>query len=405
MNWFRNTSLVWLQEIKDVLHDQGIMIFIMFVPLFYPVLYSVIYTNELVKEVPLAVVDASNSGISREFVRKMDATAEVCVAAKCESLESAKELLNQRDVYGVMYVPDSFSKDIAHGEQTTIGLYCDMGSMLYYKCILLSANNVALEMNRSIKVERYLQSTSDKQDEIEKMPIDYRYVSLYNSQSGFAAFLIPPVLMLIIQQTLCLGVGMSMGRRRENYRKNVKLLQGLYTDASSVVVGKGMFYFVLYLVLGSYMFSVVTPCFSLPTIGNYFTFFSFLIPYVLACTFFAILVSSLVFRREDCIMLFVSISVPLLFLSGITWPSESMPDFWRYVSYLFPSTFGIRGYVRIANMGVSLNDVEIEYVALWVQSLFYFIASCLVYRWRMNLVWKKLGMSKTSFRVHLLKWR
>lgn len=85
-------------------------------------------------------------------------------------------------------------------------------------------------------------------------------------------------------------------------------------------------------------------------------------------------------RRETCILLIVFTSVPLLFISGISWPGASVPEFWRYVSWLFPSTFGINGFVKINNMGARLIDVRPEWDALWAQAIVYFLAACLVYR-------------------------
>ena len=93
----------------------------------------------------------------------------------------------------------------------------------------------------------------------------------------------------------------------------------------------------------------------------------------------AMTLSALVWRREDCIMLFVFLSVPLLFLSGISWPGASMPAFWKYVSWLFPSTFGMNGYVRITGTGASLADIAFEYRGLWLQALVYFLLACLMY--------------------------
>lgn len=85
-------------------------------------------------------------------------------------------------------------------------------------------------------------------------------------------------------------------------------------------------------------------------------------------------------NRETCMLLFVFTSVPLLFLSGISWPGSAMPSFWKYFSYLFPSTFGINGYVRINSMGATLNEVAFEYRALWMQTGIYFLTTCFVYR-------------------------
>lgn len=58
-----------------VLHSatRGIDLFVL-VPLVYPLIYSFIYTNEVVREVPAVVVDDSRSSLSREYLRKVDAT-------------------------------------------------------------------------------------------------------------------------------------------------------------------------------------------------------------------------------------------------------------------------------------------------------------------------------------------
>lgn len=375
-----NIIEIWYHELTTVMRDKGILIFILFVPLAYPLLYSYVYTNEVVREVPAAVVDESQSALSREFIRKMDASPDVRIAARCGSMAEAEELLKRQEVYGIVRIPSTFTRDLWKGEQSHVGLYCDMCSMLYYKALMLTATNVSLEMNKEIKVTRYLPATTERQAEITRMPIEYDYIPLYNPQSGFAAFLIPPVLMLIIQQTLFLSVGMSMGDSRERYRGSVIPFKRSYKHPVHIVLGKSMLYFLLYLLMGIYMFTFVTRAFGLPQLGRYGTFLAFLVPYLLACIFLAMVLSAFVYRREDCIMLFVFLSVPLLFLSGISWPGSAMPTFWKYVSWIFPSTFGMNGYVRLQGMGASLSDIAFEYRGLWTQAGIYFLMACAIYQ-------------------------
>lgn len=380
MNSILNIFQIWYREIGNIFRDKGIMIFILFVPLAYPLLYSYVYTNEVVREVPVAIVNESNSALSREILRKMDASPDMKIEAYCTNMEEGRELIRRQKVYGIIQIPQSFTKELSQGKQAPIGLYCDMSSMLYYKALLVTATNVSLEVNKDIKVNNYITGTTDRQDEINKTPIDYDYVSLYNPQSGFAAFLIPPVLMLIIQQTLLLGIGMSMGNSREHHNGSVIPFHPWYKNPIHIVIGKALPYFILYIVLAIYMFTVVTDIFTLPKLGHYETFIAFLIPYLLACIFLAMIFSAFIYRREDSILLLVFLSVPMLFLSGLSWPTASMPAFWKYVSYIFPSTFGMNGYVRITAMGASLNDIRTEYIALWIQAGLYFILACWFYR-------------------------
>lgn len=375
-----NIFQIWYREIGNIFRDKGIMIFILFVPLAYPLLYSYVYTNEVVRDVPVAVVDESDSALSRELLRKMDASPDMKIAGYCNNMEEAREMVRRHEAYGIIRIPESLTTDLAHGDQTTTGVYCDMSSMLYYKALILTATNVSLEVNKDIKISRYIKGTTERQDEINKTPIDYDYVSLYNPQSGFAAFLIPPVLMLIIQQTLLLGIGMSMGNSRERHNGSVIPFHPWYKNPVHIVIGKALPYFMLYMVLAVYMFAVVTDMFTLPHLGHYTTFIAFIVPYLLACIFLAMILSAFIYRREDSILLLVFLSVPLLFLSGLSWPSSAMPGFWKYVSYLFPSTFGLNGYVRITATGASLGDIRTEYMALWIQAGVYFLLACWFYR-------------------------
>lgn len=375
-----NIFQIWYREIGNIFRDKGIMIFILFVPLAYPLLYSYVYTNEVVREVPVAVVDESHSELSRELLRKMDASPDMKIVAYCDNLSAAQEMIRRQEVYGIVRIPSDFTRELWKGNQAPIGLYCDMSSMLYYKALLLTATNVSLEVNKDIKVNHYLPSTTDRQAEITRMPIDYDYVPLYNPQSGFAAFLIPPVLMLIIQQTLLLGIGMSTGNSREHHMGSVIPFHPWYKNPVHIVIGKALPYFMLYIILGVYMFAVVTRLFTLPQLGHFTTFIAFLVPFVLACIFLAMVLSSFIYRREDSILLLVFLSVPMLFLSGLSWPASDMPAFWKYFSYLFPSTFGMNGYVRITSSGARLSDISSEYIALWIQAGVYFLLACWFYR-------------------------
>lgn len=350
------------------------------VPLVYPLIYSFIYTNETIREVPTVVVDNSRSSLSREYLRKVDASPETSIVAYCADMEEAKLMLKDRKAYGIIYIPAHFSDDIVQGKQTQVSIFCDMSGLLYYKALLTANTNVSLAMNAAIKMER-AGNTTARQDEITAYPIEYEDVAIFNPTNGFAAFLIPAVLILIIQQTLLLGIGLSAGTAREhNQFKDLVPINRHYNGTLRIVMGKGLSYFMVYSLVAVYILCVVPRLFSLNQIAIPGVLTLFTLPYLTACIFFAMTASIAIRNRETCMLLFVFTSVPLLFLSGISWPGSAMPSFWRYFSYLFPSTFGINGYVRINSMGATLNEVAFEYRALWMQTGIYFLTTCFVYR-------------------------
>ena len=383
------------RELKATFKDQGMLIFFLLVPLAYPLLYSFIYTNETAREVPAAVVDDSHSLLGRQFIRDVDATADVKIAARCADMEEAKLLMKEGKVYGIIYLPADFSKQIARAEQARVSLYCDLSGMLYYKALLTACTNVSLSLNKDIKIARMGNSTA-RQDEVSTAPIAYEDVSIFNPQNGFGSFLLPAVLMLIIQQTLLLGIGLSAGTARETNRfSDLVPLSRHYGGTLRIVLGKSLAYLLIYIAISAYILCAVPHMFSLVQIPQVSTLVAFVLPYLLACIFFAMTCSIFIHHREACMIVYVFTSVPLLFISGISWPGAAVPEFWKVVSWIFPSTFGINGFVRINNMGATLADVATEFRALWFQTAIYFITTCIVYR-RQILLSRQRAMTRLN---------
>lgn len=400
-------NYIFREELRTCLKDPGVLIFFLLVPLAYPLLYSFIYTREVVREVPVAVVDDSQSSLSRRYLRHIDATADVRLMAHCANMEEARTLMRQRDAYGIIYIPESFSRDLNRHQQTSVRIYPDMSGLLYYKALLMANTDVSLDMNADIKVER-AGNTTEQQDMVTEHPIAYEEVSIFNPQNGFAAFLIPAVLILIIQQTLLLGVGLSAGTAREhNAFRHLIPIDKHHTGLLRIVFGKAAAYLLIYIPISVYVFGVVPHMFGLNQIGAPTDLLLFLIPYIIACIFFAMTVSGLVRHRETSIILVVFSSVPLLFISGVSWPGSAIPELWRPLSYVFPSTFGINGFVRINNSAATLSQVQNEWFALWLQAIAYFFLSAVVYRRsirsaRCNVAqhWRALRSRKTEQALH-----
>ena len=102
---------------KNTIKDEGVLIFFVLVPLLYPLLYSWIYNNEVVRNVPVVVVDQSHTATSRQFVRMVNASPDVEVAYYCNSLPEAKTVVEQQNANGIIYLPKNFEQTLNRGEQ------------------------------------------------------------------------------------------------------------------------------------------------------------------------------------------------------------------------------------------------------------------------------------------------
>ncbi|MBR6319409.1 MAG: ABC transporter permease [Prevotella sp.] len=380
-----DAAYIWRQEMRQVFHDEGVLIFFVLVPLVYPLLYSWIYNNELVREVPVVVVDHSHSQLSRQFIRLCDASPDVHVAYYAGDLDDAKSLVSRQLAKGVYYIPSDFSTRLNRLEQSVVSVYCDMSLMLTYKAIYQTAMTVSQKMGAVMRV-KLSGNYTNREDVVSVQPLAVDEVPMFNPSNGYGSCILPAVLMLILQQTLVLGIGLSAGTARERNR-NGQLVPDdqRYRSVYPIVSGKALCYAMIFAVMGAYL-SMVVPCmFSFPMLADGADLMLILIPFILASIFFGITVSCLVHYRENVMLIVVFISVPLLFLTGVSWPQASIPGAWQGVSWLFPSTFGARAYVRLNSMGATFGQVLPEVRYLWIQAAIYFGAACLVYGHQLRL--------------------
>lgn len=381
----RDACYIWRDELRLVLKDEGVLIFFIIVPLIYPLLYSWIYNNETVREVPVVVVDDSHSAMSRQFIRMCDASPDVQIKYYASDIDEAQMLMGRQIVKAIYRIPADFESNLMRMQQSVVSVYCDMSLMLTYKAAYQTALAVSQTMNKEIQIQLAGHYTK-REEQIQAAPLQCDDVALYNPGGGYGSAILPAVLMLILQQTLVLGIGMAAGTARETNRfSDLVPIQSHYHGTFRIVLGKAMVYFMIYAVMGTWLTVVVPRIFNFPHLAQWYNLLMLMLPYTLACIFFGITVSCLVRYRENVMLLVVFVSIPLLFLSGASWPQSAIPGFWQGISWLFPSTFGVRAYVRLNSMGGSIGDVLTEYQILWLHVLIYFVIACLVYRHQIQL--------------------
>ena len=375
-----DTAYIWRQEMKQVFRDEGVLIFFIIVPLVYPLLYSWIYNNEVVHDVPVVVVDQSHSQQSRQFIRMVDASPDVRVLCFADDLDEAESLVSRQVAKGVYFIPEDFGARLNRMQQAVVSVYCDMSLMLTYKAIYQTAVAVTQAMGAEIQTKLSGNYTA-REDMITTRPLNFEDVPVFNPAGGYGNFIIPAVLMLILQQTLVLGIGLSAGTARERNRySDLGPIHKCYGGIYRSVWGKALCYLMVYAVMGAYLTIIVPRIFSFITLVSWQDLLTLMLPYLLAGIFFGMIVSCVVRYRENVMLLIVFVSVPLLFLTGVSWPQSAIPRFWQSISWIFPSTFGVRAFVRMNTMGATLSDVMLEYRVLWLQALSYFFVCCIVYR-------------------------
>ena len=206
--------------------------------------------------------------------------------------------------------------------------------------------------------------------------------ALYNHTEGYGSYLIPAVLMVIIFQTLLMVIGMTSGEERDSGSIRRYAAGGVSLGRMGRgIAGKTFVYGLLYALFSVFLLGLMPAAFNLPELGSGYLIAMLMIPYLLATCFFALAVSVFFTDSEAPLLMIAFFSVGLIFLSGVSYPLELMPWYWRAAHYVFPAAPGTLAFVKVNSMGASMADIRAEYVTLWVQCAVYFALACMAYRY------------------------
>ena len=376
------TLYALVDELKTIFRDKGAMLILFFAVFIYPLVYSIAYMNNVVRDIPVTIVDLDKTTSSRQLTRMVSATKELSVAQEVGSLHEARQLFWDGDSKGIILIPEGFEKNLLKGYQSSVSVYCDAGYFLIYKETLSGAIQAAGTFSAGVEIKRLMAAGSSEEQAMQKRdPVQAKFYNLYNPAGSYGSYVMPGMILIILQQTLLIGIGMigGAGKERRNNREikpGVKVSQGMF----SVVFGKGLAYFLIYVPNIAFTLVYLSRWFGFPDKGSFADVCILLVPYLFSVIFLGLTISMLFRRREHSIMALVFFSPIVLFLSGLSWPDTSIPPLLNQLAHIFPSTSMIPAYLRIRAMGVSINAVRPELLYLLCQMIIYFLLASLVYK-------------------------
>lgn len=366
-------------EWKSIKSDKAIVSTFLSVTFIILIVYTYIYSNQVIKEIPVAIVNQDATKMSRDYIAMLDATEGTKTITTFTDLQEAKSAYYARKVEGIVIIPKNFEKDIRSGRQTTITSFSDAANMLFYKRVLgdVTTINGYFSAGIFIKKER-AKGVSFNKAQQNYTPIQAISTSLFNTTSGYATYLIPVLTALIVQLVLLMGIGLLSGSRRETVTTHTNFPRLLHKGGTiPVLLAKACLYTAIFMVIIPIQVGIVYTLFGIPVRSSLISIYVFMIPYVFSVVFLGISISSFFKRREDSIVFLVLLSIPSLMLSGLSYPIEGFSKFYQFISISIPSTPGVNGFVRLTQMEASFREVLNEWNHLWLLAGIYFVAAAI----------------------------
>ena len=324
----------------------------------YGFYYPLAYQHQTATQMPLAVVDLDHSGLSRRLIADLAATEGVRLARVTGDFGEARALLERRKVDGIVLIPANLERGVPTGTASGgIAIYVN-GAYL----VRASAIGATLKSVLSGAVETALSPAARALGFQTLTPIDVVVRPMFNTREGYGSYAVSGVAILIVHQTLLFGVVMLAADRRQALLGHVSTPGFFGVLAAFGVLG-----------LASTLFYVgfVFWFQDYPRGGNFAGMLAATALYVPAVVLMALLVGSFFDRPERSTQVLVSISAPLFFLSGLSWPHSAMPGPLVALAWTIPSTPGIQAMIKLNQMGAHLREVTPELLTLAAQTAVY----------------------------------
>lgn len=356
-------------ELKRVLALRPVLSVLILGPLIYALYYPQPYRNEALRDVPIALVDLDGTDSSRQLARLIDASSDVAVAAVLPDEASAEREVYRRQLFGIVVIPQHFERDLLHGRQSPLALYADASYFLIYQRISGAVTAVAKTFGAEVEAARLIAMNVDPALAVAASnPMPLTAVALFNPQGGYATYILPAAFVLILQQTLLIGVGL-LGTIRDG-----RLAADRATASAGpvpLVLGKMLAYLVVEAFVVPFYLIVLPHLYGIPRLGSLWAVIMISLPFVLAVGALGIAISRLVRSSLAVQLVFAAAGLPFLFLAGFSWPTEAIPEPLKTLTILLPSTTAINGIVEVSQLGAPLSIMRLPLATLWILAAVY----------------------------------
>jgi ABC-2 type transport system permease protein len=346
-----------------VLAIRGAFILLVLAPLVYGFYYPQPYLNQILRKIPIAVVDNDLSELSRGIVQTLDASGAVEVAVRAETLAGARAAIDRGEAFAVVGIPPRTQRDVLKGDTARLPIYADATYLFLFRT-MSSGISVAIDTLSSELAAGGARTDGSlaKAALAATSPADILLQPIFNPVGGYASYIVPAAFVLILQQTLLIGSAMLT-------RAALGQAAG---GAFASVLGRGIAHLTIYLPALALYFLVLPRSYGFSVLGDPLQFFALAAVFILATSFMGQTLGAWFKRPESPTLIVLGTSLPQFFLAGFSWPREAIPKPVLAAASIFPSDFAIDGIVRIDQLGASVWEVAHDWRGLWCLAIIYF---------------------------------
>jgi len=354
-----------LKETRQILRDKQQLFLLAFPPIVQICLYGFALSPD-VQDLRLGITDECKSYKSRELSSDLVENRVFKVAKAPGTLNTMMKAIEQGHLDAGLVIPPDFDRKISQGHVGTVQLVIDA----------VDANTAGITQGYATQmIQAYGKSIQTTPDVV---PVTEEVTYAYNPGLISAWFFVPGVLGLVLTLTGTLVSSVTLVKEKDSGT----LEQLLMTPADSWEILVAKIVPLMVMLTGTVLIALVvsTLMFNLPFRGNFITYMFVSGIYIFVVISIGIILATISKNQRQAILTSFFFNLPLIQLSGALSPIESMPDFFRYLTYLNPLRYYIQCIRNILLKGVGIEVMWRDILVLAVVAIVLLLSSAARFR-------------------------
>lgn len=314
-----------IKEFKQIYRDKRTLVVLFGMPVIMMILFGYAIRNE-VENARVVVLDASQDQVTRQLIRKIDASNYFTVQGSIQRHDEIEALFQQGRIDEVLIFEPNFARKLKQGEQPAIKVITDASNPNLAQLIQQYSSSIIID---------YQQQWSNN-EEAGSGGITVHANMLFNPQLESVNLFVPGLIAVILMLISALMTSISITREKEMGNMEILLVSPL--KPLQIIIGKVLPYLVLSFVNVLTILALAQWAFGVPFRGSYGLFLLESVLFIFLALALGVLISTKANDQQTAMMVSLAgLLLPTVLLSGFIFPVSSMPLVLQWISNLIPA--------------------------------------------------------------------
>ena len=358
------------KEFFHILRDKRTILILLGMPMVQITLFGFAISTE-VKNINVAVLAPVHDEMTRQLTERIDASEYFSVKRVLSLPNEIDEVLRNGTADFVISLSPHFEDRIFTEEGSHIQLITDATDTNIATAVAMYSSNII----QTFFAEKFPAATSRGLQPNVRM--------LYNPQMKSAYTFVPGVMGLIMMLICAMMTSISIVREKETGTMEILLVSPV--RPVNIILSKMVPYFVLSCVSFSLILILSVFLLEIPIAGSLVGLCALSLLYIIVSLSLGLLISTIVNTQIAAMLASgMVLMMPVIFLSGMIFPIESMPVILQWISRIVPAQWYIAAVKKLMIEGLSFSFVAKEFLVLLAMALFLLTVSLKKFKYRLE---------------------